>query len=964
MNLNQMEHPLESNPPSVPTAVGTHAPPTSVSLGPSASSYPAVKEDVSHGLGTSSPNLDPPPSTASEASYVIITPSDAELSIEGATGTYVVPGFNTKEVPDRIKFQELTHSGPTFLPNDNIESTTFGSPHTILPVVDNEQAPQTPLTQGILTGALPVASAASVPVVLEPIIAETAAAAGVAQGASSVAHSISETTKNVRDIIHDVVDRYPKSTTSTASSIPSSAGALHRARLESDEVLIPAKKAKRANTSQSSQGTSLVKIGDNSIVTDTITSTLCSSMNITAAPTAGDFMQVMLPKIPDLQANFQVVNHEYVVRSIVYSSEIGGRLGPGVHQDNTVFQSFPAPVPDANVINLTVRAAPARKLGTIDIALLGAYMQGGNISERFVVSALQPKLNMESMQAARFLSEYVTSALEYCDNYLMYAKLMYQAMVSDVISELGLTPAVAAFPPGEAPNFVNLDDPNLNYLDIAQPIVRGDIILVDRIDYCANDLQVVHWLTKSGHRATNDEDVTPHCIHVNWPAINVTVLNHGAAPAQPQAEILTPSQIYAFVIKLANARGEMSAVLRGMYFALDLLGVTYNSNAGIDNGRYHFRTSMMSFHSPNAVMPRDYNVLLRILHIRPISTPAAEVEVSTLTTTSRDNRVRLMSMYSSTLQAMSTTVLYDMNLTHELMVQWGNGDPALPPMAAMVLQKFSEPDRAAETEAPMFTRPKALFPTFIGCQVPTQLYPNSTWLGQQGQSQNAGAAMTDQLANRPPNNASPLSIDNWLLIRPMEWGISGPNTTLDIGKEVMDVGAPALRGWRSVRGSEVYDQRTTSPFPAMTVVYGIQVLNAILNDFRWHAARQLSFSQAAWSPGAGMEWNAPVIEPHWQGHYIEGLHVMQPCTVMSYDYTRDIIMAPALVGPIQLTNPELRRLYNWRGQPQSQVGFYQSTAPPHTGISTAMQALMLEGMFGGAPTPTSVAASQQPPPSN
>lgn len=106
-------------------------------------------------------------------------------------------------------------------------------------------------------------------------------------------------------------------------------------------------------------------------------------------------------------------------------------------------------------------------MGYIDPALFNPYKNGGVISQRFVVSAIQPKLNIINAAAARFLSEYLTSAVEYCDNYVMYAKLYYQALVHDQALATGFDAAIDAFDAGNDPAFVNLSDPNLNYMDIA-----------------------------------------------------------------------------------------------------------------------------------------------------------------------------------------------------------------------------------------------------------------------------------------------------------------------------------------------------------------------------------------------------------------------------------------------------------------------------------------------------------------
>lgn len=80
------------------------------------------------------------------------------------------------------------------------------------------------------------------------------------------------------------------------------------------------------------------------------------------------------------------------------------------------------------------------------------------------------------------------------------------------------------FDPGNDPAFVNLNDPNLNYMDIATPIVRGDIMFVNGIDYCDTDLQIITWLAKFGTRmSAAGAAAVPQSCYVSWPAIRVTV---------------------------------------------------------------------------------------------------------------------------------------------------------------------------------------------------------------------------------------------------------------------------------------------------------------------------------------------------------------------------------------------------------------------------------------------------------
>lgn len=939
-----------------------------------------VTPDVSHSQDASSPmesglslpsTQSIPPqggSSADEGSFVVLQEGDFPIISVPMVPEHVSvvtapePSGTAPQVGPLVEPHPFQALSP---PRPNPPLFTNGT--TILPTDSVGQPPINQLPAGttpaIVDAALPIALLTSTAAVAEPIVAETAllaeatnAAAGAASSLRDITHDIRDTAEHMSQVSSNTSQPPPPS---TISSIPSSAGALQRALANVDEVaLLPAPRRvpKRVAPPCEPQGIVKVKIGDNSITTTAITSTLAANLPISSVQDAADFVRIFNNRLPDMRSNFTYQAGQVSVKSTLFSCELGGRLGPGVDQINDVFRSSPAIIPPAQLAILKIKPGPSAKLGTIDTALLDSYMQGGNISERFVVSALQPKFGFASLPAVRALSEYITSSLEYCDNYLMYAKLYYQALLIDLIDEMQLNPRVTEFLQGDDPTFVNIDNPNLNYLDVASIIINGAITFVDRIDYTPDDLQLIYWLAKHGPRVTSVEAMTPYAVHVDWPAIPVAVLIHGDPPPVPAAVLVTRDRILGFIRRMASARGESAAAKRGLYLALDIIGVSYTNQAGQDGDRYHFILPNLSFHSFAACIPRDYNVLLRALHVRPVSDRDSDLEVSEWASITPKERVCLAAVYTATIEAFSTTVLYDYNLTHELLALWGEGDN-MSPAAGAVIQKCSEPDRVKDEEPPLLTRIKDMFSVFLACSVPKQLYRHSSWLGQRGESQNCSIVFNQMQPNRPPYFCSPLSIDNWLLIRPMEWGISGPNTTLDIYKELVDVGSVANRGWRSVRGSTVYEERAASTLPVQMVVYGIQVLNAILNDRRTPAVPSLSFSQADWSPGHGVEWDRPQVLPHWQGHYIPGLFVMQPCTVMSYDYNEDRVLAPALIAPNAITDLELRKLSNWRGQEQPLVGFFQTRPITPSAPTSMMAALDLSSMFSpGAQAPAGAEA--------
>lgn len=874
---------------------------------------------------------------------------------------------------------------PQHFPNDNVESAAFNHAGRVKPTIDLESPEgfeKTGIAQMVTEATLPMATAIAAPVVATPVLGAVADAALTAQAVGSGITNLNDLAHTSKDIIDGARDlaRLADAAARSAEASRASARAPHPPQVEygidvavllepgrtSAPPPITPEPPRRGPTRQVSEASTYVKLGDNSIITTGITTDLACDIPVTTStPSFANFCRYFIPKLSAMRDNiaFNGEAHQVVTQSILYSCEIGGRLGPGVEVNHPIFVSFPAPIPVAERSTLTIKAGVSRKLGSIDPSLLTPYMNGGVVSERFVVSAIQPKLGMANVNGARLLSEYLTSSVEYCDNYLMYAKMLYQAMVLDIIVAMGLPIAVDPFPAGDDPVFVNLDDPNLPYSAIATPIVRGDIMFVENIDYTPQELQIITWLAKPGTRASAAGNAQiPQCCYVSWPAIPVTVLQHGAAPALPVAADLTANAIFAFVSRLATARGEWGAAIRGLYLAMDQLGVSYNHDAR-DGARWHFLTSYLSYHSPTIPRPRDYNVLLRILQIKPNIDLDAQEEVSTLMAAAPTKRVQIYATYTQSLTALGTTIIYDYNLTVNHLTQWGQGVAAMPAAARAVLQNYSQANVHNLREANYLTQLKNLFPVFYGCSVPSQLYPGSDWLGVYGASLDCAVAFIGQALNQPPKMGNPLVVDNWLLVRPMEWGISGPNTSLDISKEIIDVGAPENRGWRSLRGSSKYEERALSSCPVKMVVYGIQVLNAINNEFRWQGEHQPHFSAANWSPGMGIEWNPPINMAAWTPMIIGALHAYEPCSIMSYRYDLDQIIAPALVGANALNAPALRRLYNWRGHDQPQVGFYVSSSFENSPQPSFMATMNFSAMFGhmtlGA-TPDSEATSPTP----
>jgi len=169
---------------------------------------------------------------------------------------------------------------------------------------------------------------------------------------------------------------------------------------------------KRPLSRAKSEASVYVKVGDNSIVTTSITTELAADIPTKSNnPSSANYFQHFSQKLNAMRDNIVIdaAQHHVDVGLWMYTNEIGGVDGAGVLAHHAILAPTEAPIHADQRSTLTINTGVSRKLGNIDPALLNPYKNVGVISERFVVSAIQPKLNIVNAAAARFLSEYLTS---------------------------------------------------------------------------------------------------------------------------------------------------------------------------------------------------------------------------------------------------------------------------------------------------------------------------------------------------------------------------------------------------------------------------------------------------------------------------------------------------------------------------------------------------------------------------
>lgn len=682
-----------------------------------------------------------------------------------------------------------------------------------------------------------------------------------------------------------------------------------------------------------------VKIGDRSIHSSNLTTILLVD-DETAIPKLPTFIRKYIGTMATRVTNFQLVVGGYQVGSpIALPTASGGFDAPAIVW-STALPTHEAPIELGNPqarFDLHVHTGPARELGRFTSSAIAGFFQGGVPSERFITSAIQPNLAIGSLPALKNLTASIESRLEYYDNSLMYAKLWHYVLLHDFFAAIGNAPAAVAFAAGNAPVWIQIDganQPGLN--DIPDAISRGDIILVEGIDVQedATDLQLIYWLTQPASRFDGAAgQTTPHACYIQWPSIAITVLARRAAPAAPAAAVLTPAGIISFINKLATRRAEWDSSLKGLYAAMDIFGARL---IGANNAWRPLRADL-SVHNP--VLPRvtDYNFMLRLLRIYPACDSSLKDETSAFTACQNTYRLRIVALYAAVLGVASTTLLYDLNVPTAQLSHWQTGNAALSPLFNQVMDEtlnFPTPGTPGQ-EAVFFQQVHAAFTLWLGATVASDLYHEDTWAGDFGSSPNAAHSYGAFPAAITPNQINPLSILEWLEILPFEWGFVAARPTLDIRAEIEFPPVAAQVGWYARGGSILYQERTIGDFPLKIIAYGAQVVNAVCQGLRLAAQPAVNRTVVPWrpfhtGPAAMPFWQAPAAIPVGQLVWIAAIHSFRPCSIMSFDYETNTVMAPALIGDA-LGAGEAEQLLQFTGQTYTTAGINM----PRRGGATA-----------------------------
>lgn len=522
-----------------------------------------------------------------------------------------------------------------------------------------------------------------------------------------------------------------------------------------------------------------LRMGDHSITGSNITAVpLYNELSVSLEK--ADYIRAAALRIKDQADSFIIDADGVTLRSQICNSAPGGGFSIPHNVDGLVFPVVPTRAVGAQFRELQVTQTIADQVGKFDGVILDHLMNAGVPSEKSVSSALQPRLRLANVNCLRQLGALVEMGSEIFDNRFIYAKLVYYSLLLDIsnaVPDAVLLPIEFGEPDIQ---WINLADPNLPYEAFETAVYNKRIVLFFEEEVGPNDLAAIVWLALGGRRLTGqDGHHAPEGVHTHWPPVPITILGRGAQPVWPGAGPMLSRSLLSLAYKLATKRSEWRDLMRGIYVAMDMIGVRY-AGAG---GRVAPLKSDLSPRPVTLPSPTDYNFIYRILNVYPPVNPEAQQECETFLRLLPIDRIRVCALYSALYSSFITTVLYGINVNTSLIENWctGVGTPDI--ANPIFLSGFNMPGASSmKQDAYVITQAKRGFRLCIGAGVPGDLYAGVEWVGSFGSLLDADMAYIDMIDEITPRLFSPLCVDNWLMVKPL---VLGPAPVLTLDKEVI-----------------------------------------------------------------------------------------------------------------------------------------------------------------------------------
>lgn len=335
-----------------------------------------------------------------------------------------------------------------------------------------------------------------------------------------------------------------------------------------------------------------------------------------------------------------------------------------------------------------------------------------------------------------------------------------------------------------------------------------------------------------------------------------------------------------------------------------MLGLWYADAPAAGNSQFLHR--LLGTTSPAMPMPQDYNVMQRLIGIRPPKPQNTHVaEWDAFISLTNAQRTRALAIQTKLDNHASSTLLAKYSITQGCLKRYMNAGPAANPTRLdHLLSNMNKPygGHAAHPtvrDSVFATMVWTLSDSWLGTSRPQTLFAMWQPHGERGESPvqqvtNAFLALTGD-DHHPPEWGSPFAVLNLIPAIPDTWCLSAKGGSYDLTHEVVSVGAPANHGWYARAGCRGYSEVACSQLPFVFEPYGGQVLNMMAQRIRPPAAFDLRFSTTPeLASSTDALWENGVNQAAWEPTWDADLLMYRPNSFLTYDWANGLIMAPQM----------------------------------------------------------------------
>ncbi|QNS31037.1 hypothetical protein [Thrips tabaci associated dsRNA virus 2] len=599
------------------------------------------------------------------------------------------------------------------------------------------------------------------------------------------------------------------------------------------------------------------------------------------------------------------VDGGFRLTSTVQGSAAGGILGEPVQQQAVVLPVAPEPIP-AN--DAQVRFTAPQVLGPIDPAFVAEFMPAGMTDIKKLDQFLTGPLNVRNRGVATAIATAVIADQTYHDMSAAYAKMMYIAFVIELAAEANAPLIRGPGAIGQHAAVINIADDHLDEAEIADAVGVGRMTFVRGRDNVAADDQMLAYLATPGVPLVNAGNADPHAAHVNWPAVEVTLLKRDDAPVVHVQALPTAATIYEWCSRVARQRGETPDMLKGAYLAAEIAGVRFvpQADGPVAAQRHRHMQADMSLCSYSLPRPNDTCLLVRTLGQQDAPEPVTASEIQALLSLTAQQRVHAFVHLAAMLNIATATMLHSVNITKAMLADWchrrGNmGGPEFMNVGSGAF--FCNTKQGCHDMQGHVRRAVLLW---WGYSLPLLSFSDARWLPVLGGNGHADQIWGGMTNNNAPRLYTPLIMNNWTLTRPQEWGLCAPRPTVDFRQEIIDRGRQAELGWWCRMGTNEWEKRIKGKMPCNLVLYSALAVNAICQVLQLNEP-VLHRETYQWSViGGSGRWGQVEPVPQDELEYNVNLRVFTPGCLRTYDwitntlYSVGILAANLIQGGLQI----------------------------------------------------------------